>query len=111
MDYDTESIFVRPETQNSAKFAAGTYKKGQLVAFNTSTNLYVLFVAGGANGTGTIRAVCKSDAVLGSAGYLPIARGECSLSGVAAVMAALTTPITLTDALKAQCFDAGIILN
>ena len=63
-------------------------------------------------GLATIKAVVIEDsAVVYPGTVVPIAKGEFSLVKVAAIMAALDTPVTLSDALLAQCFAAGIILN
>lgn len=63
-------------------------------------------------GLATIKAVVIEDSIVVYPGaVVPIAKGEFSLVKVAAIMAALDTPVTLSDALLAQCFAAGIILN
>ncbi|MDR0374403.1 MAG: hypothetical protein LBH85_01585 [Treponema sp.] len=119
--YNTENIIVKPRIQNAAKYAAGSYRKGQLLGRINATGLFTAYnpdfeLDGDDNpiitGAETVRAVCPADIIIDSTVTTgPVARGEFSRDGVAAVMASLASPITLTDALIGQCWDAGIILN
>jgi hypothetical protein len=96
---------------NNREFAAGTYVRGQIVAFNTSTNKFVLYVDAGANGTGVARAIVAESKTLGSAGALSIMLGDFQRAGVEAVMAALSTPVTVTDVMIADLDAAGCHLK
>jgi hypothetical protein len=104
--YDSEGIIVNAEALNAAPYAAGTYKKGQLLGRVDSSGVFGAYSAAAENGLEVIRAVCPDDFTATTAGQKhPVLRGEFSRAGVAAVMG------SLTDALVGMCFDAGIILN
>jgi hypothetical protein len=110
--YRTEDIIVRAEIQNAAPYAAGTYKKGQLLGRVTATGAFKAYTAGASDGSQIIAALCPQDMTASAANPTgPIARGEFSRKGVAAVMASLTPAVTVDDPLAGQCWDAGIILN
>lgn len=96
---------------NDRKFAAGTYVRGEIVAFNTSTNLFTTYVNAGANGTGVARAIVAKDITLASSGYAPLLFGDFQQEGVEDVMAALTTPVTVTDVMIADLDAAGCHLK
>jgi hypothetical protein len=56
--------------------------------------------------------VCPADITIDAGRAAgPVARGEFSRAGVAAVMASLSPAVALDDKLIGQCWDAGIILN
>ncbi|MDR3355791.1 MAG: hypothetical protein LBO04_01215 [Spirochaetaceae bacterium] len=110
--YDSEHVLVNVQGLNAVPYAAGTYKKGQLLGRVDSTGVFGAYTAGVATGLEVIRAVCPDDFTVPSGGGKHhVLYGEFSRAGVAAVMASLDTPVTLTDALVGMCFDAGIILN
>jgi hypothetical protein len=110
--YLTEDTFVSAKVQNLAPFAAGTYKRGQLVGRLTTNGKYTTYDAAGDDGSETIRAVVVNDAIVSSGGgYGAIARGEFIKEGVTAVMAGLGEPVAMNDSIVGQCWDAGIILN
>jgi hypothetical protein len=109
--YGTEDIIVRPIAQNAAPYAAGTYKKGQLLGRITATGLYTAYVAGATTGAEVVRAVCPADFTAVANDRHAVLRGEFSLQGVKVVMAGLTPAVALTDILIGQCWDAGIILT
>jgi hypothetical protein len=104
--YQTEDIVVRAETLNSAKYANGTYKKGQLLGRVTA------YASGGSDGSQIVAAVCPKDLTISaSLPTGPVARGEFSRKGVKAVLESLNPAVSLNDQLVGQCWDAGIILN
>lgn len=106
--YDSEGIIVNAEALNAAPYAAGTYKKGQLLGRVDSTGVFGAYTSGNTTGLAVIRAVCPDDFTATTAGQKhPVLRGEFSRAGVDKVMG----PGVLTDALVGMCFDAGIILN
>jgi hypothetical protein len=110
MTYNTNAITGRISVLNNAKFVAGTYKSGQLLG--RVAGGFTTYDASKTDGSQLIAAVCLNDVGIPTGGgYAPVSRGEFIREGVAAVMAALTTPVTLDDALVGQCWDAGIILN
>lgn len=109
--YGTEDIIVRPVAQNAAPYAAGTYKKGQLLGRLDASGQYTAYATGVTTGAQTIRAVCPADFTAVANDRHAVLRGEFSLQGVKTVMAGLTPAITLNDALIGQCWDAGIILT
>jgi hypothetical protein len=110
--YNTEDVIVRAQVMNAAKYAAGTYKKGQLLGRLTANGVFTPYTSGVTTGAEIIAAVCPVDITIDTVvTTAPVARGEFSRAGVAAVMASLGTPVALTDALIGQCWDAGIILN
>jgi hypothetical protein len=110
--YNTENIIVKARILNTAKYAAGTYKKGQLLGRITASGLFTAYDSEAETGAEIVSAVCPVDITINSSvPAAPVARGEFSRQGVATVMASLGTPVTLTDALIGQCWDAGIILN
>ncbi|MDR1469330.1 MAG: head decoration protein [Spirochaetaceae bacterium] len=111
MTYNTNAITARVTVLNGALLAAGTYKSGQLLGKLTASGKFTLYVPGVSTGAQTITAVCLNDVTLAADGRAPVARGEFIREGVAAVMAGLASPVTLTDILVGQCWDAGIILN
>jgi len=64
------------------------------------------------SGSGAVGAVCVNDiAVTASANNAAICRGEFEKEGMVALNAALAVPVTIDDAIIAECFAAGIILN
>ena len=110
--YDTNDIVYRITTQNSALFAAGTYKRGQPVGRDNTTGAYTAYDENATNGAEKISGVVINDMIIPTGGgHGIIAFGEFDRTGVARVMASLTPPITLTDVLVGRCNDAGIILN
>ena len=111
MNYNTNAVTARITVLNGALLAAGTYKSGQLLGKLTASGKFTAYAAGAATGAQTISAVCLNDVTLAADGYAPVARGEFVREGVAAVMAGLAAPVTLTDILVGQCWDAGIVLN
>jgi hypothetical protein len=111
-NYNTNAITSRIIVLNNAKFAAGTYKRGQLVGMTTATGVFATYNASGTGGIEQITAVVLNDVTIDSTNTTAaVARGEFNRDGVAAVMASLTAPVMLTDAIVGQCWDAGIILN
>jgi hypothetical protein len=110
--YGTEDIIVRSEVLNAAKYAAGTYKNGQLLGRLTATGAFCVYNGALATGAEIIAGVCPADVTIDAARPAgPVIRGEFSRAGVAAVMASLTPAVALDDKLIGQCRDAGIILN
>lgn len=115
--YDSEEVLVNVQAQNAAPYAAGTYKKGQLLGRVDATGVYGAYNAAAdpeepdEAGLQVIRAVCPDDFTAGAGQKHHVLRGEFRRAGVAAVMASLAASVTLTDALAGMCFDAGIILN
>lgn len=110
--YITEDIVVKATVLNRAKYANGTYKKGQLLGRISASGAFTAYASGSSDGSQIIAAVCLKDMTI-SANLPtgPVARGEFSRAGVAAVMSSLSTPVTLSDVIIGQCWDAGIILN
>jgi hypothetical protein len=112
MTYNTNAVTSRIEVLNGAKIAAGTYKSGQLLGRLTATGVFTAYDSDGEDGEEIICAVCAIDALIPTGGgNTPVAKGEFIREGVAAVMAGLASPVTLTDVIVGQCWDAGIILN
>jgi hypothetical protein len=112
MNYLTNAVEGRVSVLNGAKFAAGTYKGGQLLGRVTASGAFTAYDAAGVDGSEMVSAVCAGDAVIPvGGGNAPVARGEYVREGVAAVMLGLAVPVTLDDVLVGQCWDAGIILN
>lgn len=109
--YQTNDIFGRISVLNGALFASGTYKAGQLVGQLTASGKFTTFNASADTGAQTIAGVVVNDISLTADGYAPIAKGECNRAGVTRVMASLTDPVTVTDLMVSQCFNAGIFLN
>jgi hypothetical protein len=104
-------FFQRIIVQNNAPLAAGSYKRGQLLGRTDATGVYGAFDPDDDTGLEKVRAVCVNDAVLAAAGIMAIARGEFEKEGLVALNAGLAVPVTITDAVIGQCFDAGIILD
>jgi hypothetical protein len=105
--YKTENILVNVQAINAAPVADGAYKKGQIVSWKAADNQFVPYVA-----TLTPDGIITADTDTASSGnFASVAKGEFSRAGVAAVMAALTPPITVNAALIGACFKNGIILN
>jgi hypothetical protein len=109
--YATESEKVLTDALNAVSYAAGTYKKGQLLGRVDVTGVFGAYNAAAENGLEVIRAVCPDDFTAVENQKHHVLRGEFSRAGVAAVMASLADPVTLTDAIVGMCFDAGILLN
>jgi hypothetical protein len=116
--YNTETIILRAQIMNTAKYEAGTYKKGQLLGRISTSGLFTVYNASydpdedDPTGSEIVTAVCPVDITINAVVKTgPVARGEFSRAGVAAVMASLTPAVTLTDQIIGQCWDAGIILN
>jgi hypothetical protein len=109
--YDTENVRVGTRALNAVPYAAGTYKKGQLLGRVDATGVFGAYTAGVSTGLQVIRAVCPDDFTATAGQKHHVLTGEFSRDGVKAVMASLGTPVTLTDALIGMCFDAGIFLN
>lgn len=110
--YDVEEIFGdHIEVVNDRPFAAGTYVKGEIVAYNTSTNKYVTFVAAGANGTGTAAFIVPKDITLASDGNAGICSGEFQKANIVALMAGLSTPVTVTDLMLHELDKNGCYLK
>jgi hypothetical protein len=109
--YATEGVIVEAEALNAVPYAAGAYKKGQLLGRIDATGVFGAYSAAAETGLEVIRAVCPDDFTAAAGQKHHVLRGEFSREGVKAVMASLATPVTLTDALVGMCFDAGIILN
>jgi hypothetical protein len=109
--YDTENVIVGAQALNAVPYAAGTYKKGQLLGRIDATGVFGAYNASAETGLEVIRAVCPDDFTATAGQKHHVLRGEFSRDGVKAVMASLAAPVTLTDALVGMCFDAGIILN
>jgi hypothetical protein len=112
MNYLTNAVEGRVSVLNGAKFAAGTYKAGQLLGRVTASGAFTAYDPEGEDGSEMVSAVCAGNVVIpNGGGNAPVARGEFVREGVAAVMAGLTPSVTLGDVLVGQCWDAGIILN
>lgn len=111
VNYDTEGIIVNAQALNAVPYAAGTYKKGQLLGRVDTTGVFGAYDASASTGLEVIRAVCPDDFTAAAPQKRHVLRGEFSRAGVAAVMASLATAVTVDDALAGMCFDAGIILN
>ena len=106
MDYKTD-FFYRVTVMNNALLAAGEYKRGQLLSPpSASTGVFSAY-----SGTGAVGAVCVNDIALAAQGNAAICRGEFEKEGLIAVNAGLPAPVAVNDAVIAQCFVAGIILN
>jgi hypothetical protein len=118
MTYNTNAVTSRVSVLNGAKFAPGTYKSGQLLGRLTATGEFTAYNAAfdpdkdDPTGKEIVAAVCLNDVTVpAGGGNAPVARGEFIREGVSAVMAGLKVPVTLTDVIARQCWDAGIILN
>ena len=110
--YTTEDIVFRASVLNAAKYAAGTYRKGQLVGRLTASGEFCAYDGSADTGAEIVSAVCPADMIIDTAITTgPVARGEFSRAGIAEVMASLATPVALNDTLIGRCWDAGIILN
>jgi hypothetical protein len=110
--YNTENIILKARVLNTAKYAPGTYRKGQLLGRISASGVFTAYDAEVTTGAEKVAAVCPVDVTITAAlPSAPAARGEFSRRGVAEVMASLTNPVTLDDKLIGQCWDAGIILN
>jgi hypothetical protein len=109
--YRTNSIFSRVSVLNSALFAAGTYKAGELVGQLTASGKFTTFDAQAATGAEIIAGVVVRSVTFTTDGNASVAKGEFIKSGITAVMASLTKPIAITDLIVSQCFNAGIFLN
>jgi hypothetical protein len=109
MTYNTNAVTSRISVLNGAKIAAGTYKSGQLLGRLTATGIFTALIAPPQTSTGAEipSAVCLNDVVIPvGGGTAPVAKGEFIREGVAAA-----TPVSLSDVVIGQCWDAGIILN
>ena len=110
--YPTEDIVFRASVLNAAKYAAGTYRKGQLLGRLTANGAFCAYDGSADTGAEIVCALCPADITIDTAIPTgPAARGEFSRAGVAAVMASLSPAVALDDTLTGQCWDAGIILN
>jgi hypothetical protein len=110
--YATEDILIRVAGLRNALFAAGTYKKGQLLGCVTATGSFTVYDSAGSDGSEVIAGVCPRDITIDSTvkrGTVMV--GEFSRAGVTRVMAALSPAVTVNDALVGACFKAGVILN
>lgn len=110
-NYLTNRVFGRITVLNGALFAAGSYKEGQLLGQLRASGKFTTFNAAVDTGAETIAGVAVKDITLTVDGYAPVAKGEFNKTGVASVMASLATPVTVTDLIVSQCFNAGIFLN
>jgi hypothetical protein len=111
IDYDSEDTNFIVKALNAAPYAAGTYKKGQLLGRVDSTGVFGAYDSSKNTGVEVVRAVCPDDFTAAAGQKHHVLRGEFSRKGVTEVMASLDSPVTVDDALIGMCFDAGIILN
>jgi hypothetical protein len=110
--YGTEAVLFRVTVLNAAKYAVGTYKKGQLLGRLTASGAFCAYNSAVSTGAEVIAAVCPADITIDTVVTTgPVARGEFSRAGVKEVMASLSPAVSLDDQLIGQCWDAGIILN
>jgi len=81
-----------------------------VVVSEVSSN-YSTLVEGASDGTEIPSGICLKDVTLASAGYNPIAFGEFSKAGIQVVMSALSTPVTITDAMVNDLDSIGCFLK